>query len=98
MSQKWAALWGGGCRGWLRLSNLRCCGKLCCVPAAAQRLDELNCRSHLIHAQSYLGLLIAQQGSLRGDHIEIGIETGLVAGRGDVQVSLRRLHRRLLAG
>jgi hypothetical protein len=43
--------------------------------------------------QSHLGLLIAQQGGLRGEHIEIRIETGLIPRSGDIDVSLRSLHR-----
>ena len=36
-------------------------GKLADVPTAAERLDQLNRRRHLVHPQSHLGLLIANR-------------------------------------
>ena len=82
--------------GWLRLSNLRCCGKLCCVPSASKRLDQLNRGRHFADAQSGLGLLVAQQGILRSNYVEVGIETGLVSRHGDLQILLRRVTAALL--
>ena len=35
--------------------------QLLCAPAAAERLNQLHRRGHLVHSQRHLGLLIAQQ-------------------------------------
>lgn len=56
------------------------------VPAFAQHLDRLNARDQLLFAAAYLHLLAGQKRSLRGDHVQVRIE------------SRRRIERRLPEG
>ena len=61
------------------------------IPSAAQRLDQLHGGDHLRHLQRVQGLLIAEQGGLGGDHVDVGIDAESVALRLEVEELLRGL-------
>ena len=47
------------------------------VPSAAQRLDQIDTRHHLLRTKIDCGLLVVQQSGLRGDYIEVRIQATL---------------------
>ena len=82
----------GGTDSWLRSgrawrSRNGRCRSLRNIPAATQRFDQLDTRRHLFHPEVHRRPLIAQQSDLRGNHIEITVHAGLIAGVGERQVA-----------
>jgi NodT family efflux transporter outer membrane factor (OMF) lipoprotein len=57
--------------------------------AAAERFDQLDARSHLLHLQVHRGALVVQECCLRGDHVQVTVDPGFVALIRDRQRALR---------
>ena len=55
------------------------------TPAASRRFDQLDTRHQLLHPEVQRRPPIAQQRGLRGDHIEVNVQTGSVAALASVR-------------
>src|SRR5215469_113381 len=78
------------------LRHLRSGRQLRMDPASAERRDQLHHRGHTLDLQVGQGLLIAQQGVLRGQHVDVWIDASLVAVVLQVEELLRGSDRFLL--
>ena len=63
------------------------------IPTSAERLDQTLTGRHLLNSKIDRRLLIGKQSGLRGDHIQVGIESQFVAVRGRGQRFFRRFYR-----
>ena len=61
--------------------------KLFRVPAAAKGEDELDAGGHLLDAEVDFGLLVAEEGHLRDEDVEVAVNTKFVAAGGKGQGS-----------
>ena len=91
--------YGAGCdlAHSVRGGDLGSGGELGGIPASAEGLDELDGGGHLADLEGDLGLLVGEQGGLGADDVEVGVEAGLVARGGDVDVALGGVDGLLLA-
>src|SRR5581483_1781035 len=55
---------------WLAGGYIACGWQLGTVPASAQSFDQLNGGDHLLQANGFGALLVAEQRGLRGDDVE----------------------------
>ena len=86
MGGNWKRLGGGGWRSWRGYGGRRFArnyllgsGEGRGVPASAEILDELNAGDDLLNAEIEGDLLVAQQGGLRGNDVEIRIDSETIA-------------------
>ena len=64
---------GGFCVTCLRGRQLRT------IPSAAEGFHQRHRRGHLLHLKSIQRLLVGQHGGLGSQHVDIGIDAGVVA-------------------
>ena len=71
----------GLCRRW----------QLAVIPSSAESLHQLHGRQHLLNLQRFSVTLVTEQRGLRGDDIDIGIDTGVVTLHLQIEELLRGL-------
>src|ERR1700722_660248 len=75
------------------LGDLLWRGQLRGIPTAPQGLHQLHRTRHLLDLQAVHGLLVAEYGVLQRDHIDVGIDAGLIPAHLQIERGLRRRHR-----
>src|ERR1043166_1694598 len=65
-------------------------------PSAAQGFDQLDRSDQLLCSQVYRRALIVQQGSLRGDDVQVAVDAETVAVVGEREIALRRFYGGIL--
>ena len=89
-------MFDGRIRFWWLLRYLLRSRQLRTIPAAAESLDQRHRGGHLFHLKSIQSLLVRQYCRLGNQHIDVGIDAGLVPSLFELKESLGGIHRLLL--